>query len=97
MSYSFLPPARAELEEAVDYHESCRAELGDEFAAEVRRAIDTIVHRPRIWAKISKNTHRYRLPKFKYALLYQIRGDEVLIVAVAHLRRPTYWHDRIDP
>jgi hypothetical protein len=48
MSYSFLPPARAEFQEAVE--------------------------------------------------LYQIRSDEILIVAVAHFRRdPTYWRNRIDP
>jgi len=29
-------------------------------------------------------------------LIYQIRGDEILIVAVAHLRRDaTYWRNRI--
>ena len=99
MSYSFLPPARAELQEAIDYHESCRAELGVEFAAEVRRTIDLIVLQPRVWGRISKNTRRCRLRKFKYAVLYQIReGDEILIVAVAHLRRdPMYWRNRIDP
>ena len=99
MSYSFLPPARAELQEAVDYLDSCRTGLGAEFAAEVRRTIDTIVLQPRVWAKISKNTRRCRLRVFKYAVLYQIReGDEVLIVAVAHLRRdPMYWRNRIDP
>lgn len=38
MIHRFLAPARAELEEAVDYYEGCRPGLGDEFAAEVQKA-----------------------------------------------------------
>jgi hypothetical protein len=35
MIHRFLAPARAELEEAVDYYEGCRPGLGVEFAADI--------------------------------------------------------------
>ena len=33
--------------------------------------------------------------RFPFALLYKISGDEVVILAVMHLKRhPSYWRDR---
>ena len=46
MIHRFLAPARAELEEAVDYYEGCRPGLGGEFAAEVQKAIARILQHP---------------------------------------------------
>jgi len=44
---------------------------------------------------MGKNTRRCRTKRFPYGLIYRCKGDEILIVAVAHLhRRPGYWHDR---
>ena len=98
MKLSFLDPAQAELQEAADYFEDRRPGLGAEFAAEVKSTIRRILLHSRTWSRVSENTRRCRLGKFLYALIYQIREDEILIVAVAHLRRkPFYWRDRIDP
>jgi hypothetical protein len=36
------------------------------------------------------------LKRFPYGIVYQIRGDEISIVAVAHLhRQPGYWSERL--
>lgn len=98
MIHRFLAPARAELEEAVDYYEGCRPGLGVEFAAEVQEAITRILQHPLAHPRISKRSRRCRVARFLYGVIYQIRPDHIVIVAVMHLRRePSYWKDRIEP
>jgi len=86
------------LEEAVDDYEGCRPGLGDEFAAEIQKAIARILQHPLAYPRISKRSRRCRVVRFLYGVIYQIRPDHILIVAVMHLRRdPLYWRDRIEP
>jgi hypothetical protein len=38
---------------------------------------------------------RFLLPRFPFAVAYVIRGDDVLVLAIAHTRRrPGYWRGR---
>ena len=96
MTYSFLEPAQAELDEAVDYYNERQAGLGDDLATEVEEAIGRILRNPSGSPKISANTRRCRVGRFLYALIYQVRSEGILIVAVMHLRRdPQYWRSRV--
>ena len=96
MIASFLPPARQELSEAVDYYDSLQPGLGDEFASEVENAIQRILHNPQAWPKLSQSVRRCRLRRFPYSLIFQVAGDRILVLAVMHLRRrPDYWGARI--
>jgi hypothetical protein len=94
--YGFLEPAQIEFDEAVTFYNQQRDGLGYEFAAEVWDTVSRIVRHPEAWTKLSKRTRRCRTKRFPYGVIYQIRGDRILIVAVAHLRRkPGYWRDRL--
>ncbi len=96
MKYSFLTPARHELEEAIEFYNQRREDLGYEFAEEVERTIERILAHPRAWHPLSPRTRRCLTRRFPYGVIYQIRDDEILIVAVMHLRRrPGYWKDRV--
>jgi plasmid stabilization system protein ParE len=98
MMHRFLAPARAELEEAVDRYEARRPGLGAEFAAEVQNAISRILQLPLASPRISPRCRRSRVARFPYGVIYQIRQNHILIVAVMHLRRePSYWRDREKP
>ena len=95
MKVEILPAAERELEEAVRWYDSKGPVLGDRFLDEYQRAVRRIVAFPRAWAKISKRSRRCRMNKFPYGVIYQIRQDSAMIIAVAHLhRRPRYWRDR---
>lgn len=97
MRHAFLPSAKAELQEAVDFYEDRRAGLGEEFAAEVRSTVGRILLNPTAWSKLSENARRCRLRRFPYGLIYQIRRDQILILAVMHFRRsPGYWRSRLN-
>lgn len=94
--YGFLEPAQIEFEEAVKFYNQQKEDLGDDFAAEVLNAINRILTHPEAWTKLSKRTRRCRTKRFPYSVIYQIRGDRILVVAVAHSKRkPKYWHDRL--
>lgn len=96
MTYSFLPPARQELHAAVDYYEGRRKGLGAEFAAEVHRTILRIQANPTAWKIVIRSARRCRTRRFPYSVIYSIREDDILIVAIMHVRRrPDYWRDRL--
>jgi len=98
MEVRILAPAEAELLDAVAFYNSESEGLGYEFAAEARRTIARIIEHPNAWAPISKHTRRCRLNRFPYGILYQLRPDTILIVAVMHLRRePESWKKRLAP
>ncbi|MDX2242523.1 MAG: type II toxin-antitoxin system RelE/ParE family toxin [Leptolyngbyaceae cyanobacterium bins.302] len=83
------------MQEAVDYYDAINPELGDAFLDEVERALERIVNFPNAWAQLSPNTRRCRLLGFPYGIIYQSRGDRILVVAVMHFqRKPNYWSDR---
>ena len=94
--YEFLEPAQIELEEEVKYYNEQQAGLGYDFAKEVADTIARILRYPEAWTKLSKRTRRCRTKRFPYGVVYQTRGDKILIVAVDHLRRePSYWRNRV--
>ena len=96
MVVKFLAPAQAELVEAVAYYNSQRPGLGSQFAEEVKRTIERILQFPEAWRLISARTRRCRANKFPYGIIYQMRGNVVLIVAVMHLHRePQTWKSRL--
>src|SRR5262245_12329984 len=96
MNLIFLEPAEQELKETISYYEHQRDGLGDEFAEEFKSATQRILQLPEAWSQLSENIRRCRLNRFPYGIVYAVRGEDVIIVAVMHLRRkPGYWKDRL--
>lgn len=96
MKLSFLEPAQAEIEEAIDYYNERQSGLGDELSVLAAEAIGRILRNPSRAPRLSPNIRRFRIERFPYGILYQVRTDEILIVAFMHLRRdPQYWRSRI--
>jgi len=95
MKYHFHPEAEAELNEAVDYYDRCQDGLGLEFAKEVYSTIETICRFPAAWTALSENTRRCLTKRFPYGVVYRVKGDEIIIVAIMRLnRKPGYWNKR---
>jgi len=96
MNIVFLAAAETELLDAVAYYNTQSEGLGYEFASEVKRTIERIVQYPEAWFHLSKRTRRCRTNRFPYGVIYQVRSETLLIVAVMHLgRNPQSWRDRI--
>ncbi len=97
MRIEFLDPADAEFIETIAYYNLQSEGLGYEFAAEVNRTIDRILRFPNAWAPLSKRTRRCRTNRFPYGLIYQIRSNTILIVAVQNLHKhPDSWKSRLN-
>ena len=96
MEIIFLSPAKDELTEAITYYNGQSEGLGYEFAAEIKKTLERIVQYPNAWFKLSSRTHRCRTNRFPYGVIYQVRKETILIVAVMHLSsEPETWKSRL--
>jgi len=97
MKLMILSCAEQEFAEAVDYYNVECPGLGYEFAAEISQTFDRIVHHPEAWPQYSTRSRRCLVDRFPYGVLYQIRGNCILIGAVMHLRKnPIQWQQRLE-
>ncbi len=95
MSFYFHPEAESELQDAINYYEGIRADLGHDFAVEVYSAIQRAVSMPESWALIDTDIRRSLVSRFPYGVLYSKANNKIYILAVMNLhRQPDYWKDR---
>jgi toxin ParE2 len=86
LAIRFLPEAATELDEAVEFYNSRKADLGSEFASQVRDGLTRIQQYPKAWLLLGRRVRRYRLQRFPYGP-----------VAVMHLhQKPNYWRSRLE-
>lgn len=88
--------ARAEIQNAADFYDRLRPNLGTRFEADIMRTRDRILTNSLMYAE-EDGGYRYAiLDHFPYSLIYKLYDDRILVVAIAHHKqRPGYWHDRI--
>ena len=96
MRIQFLEIAQIELDEAIEHYNYESPGLGEAFLTEVLNALDRIAQFPEDWHPCSKRTRRCQTRRFPYGIIYQVRKEKILVVAIANLhRKPDYWQDRI--
>lgn len=92
---SVLPEAEAEMRDAYLWYFERNVLIADGFGSELSDAIDGLEDTAADWPKDEEGVHFYHLKHFPYTLWYDMEGDEVTVLAVAHQRRePRYWHRR---
>jgi plasmid stabilization system protein ParE len=92
-----LRAASEEVEAAVRWYEERRRGLGAEFFEAVSNTIAFVEDQPEIGAVtgVTGKARRVLVNRFPYQVVYHLTPTDVIIVAVAHLkRRPNYWKDR---
>jgi len=94
--FTFHPEAVSELIHAVEYYQARAKNLGLEFLDEVIFAVFRILEFPDASARFSQNSRRCLINRFPFAIIYQIRKNEIFFVADTHLSmKPGYWKERI--
>jgi len=89
--------AIAEIDHEVDYYESKQTGLGSEFEDELDAAFELLLRFPQAGAPWKGRTDRRVLviERFPFTLPYQVVGDDIIVLALAHTsRRPGYWARR---
>ena len=96
MPVIFLPEAEQEMLESAIYYQSKASGLGIDYLSEVERAVKSIAESPNVWPILEGELRRRLIRRFPFGILYRVEPNEIVIVAVAHLRRrPGYWRKRI--
>jgi ParE-like toxin of type II ParDE toxin-antitoxin system len=82
--------AEDELNAAALFYELRELDLGKEFLEELSQSCSRIAY-----SIYFDEYRRYLMGRFPYGVVYRIQGQQVLVFAVAHVRRrPGYWRDR---
>lgn len=96
-SVRFHPEAAAGFQAAVDYYEAITPGLGLDFADEVLASLEQVRQHPLAWPILDGDIRRCLARRFPFGILYAVQQEEILILAVMHLRRkPGYWRNRGD-
>jgi hypothetical protein len=96
-----LAAAAEEAAEAAAWYEMQRPGLGTEFERAVNTALDLLEEEIVPLASVpgtagERGAKRLILKRFPYDVVVRERGDEVVVIALAHhSRRPGYWRDRL--
>ena len=101
MNLRIDPDARQEATDAAEWYDQNKAGLGTDFLDMLADAMQVIAEHPARWPRytdvaVHGNLHRYRLDRFPYHIVYDLRDQEILVIAIAHVaRRPGYWSRRL--
>lgn len=90
-------PASDEFAAAVRWYEERCVGLGAEFLDAVTDTTALIQARPEIGSPVAHDplTQRVLVRRCPYQVVYHVTPTQIVIVAVAHLkRRPGYWKNR---
>jgi plasmid stabilization system protein ParE len=96
MTYIFLPDAKEEMFDAALTYEEEQTGLGRRFRDEVDAVVNSILGNPLLWRERRGGYRRVNFPIFPYHIVYIVRAQTIIIVAVAHgSRQPEYWKQRL--
>jgi toxin ParE1/3/4 len=89
--------AQREIADAFDRYFAANREVAARFLDEIESSIKKVVADPSLYPIFGKKARRRVLARFPYSVIFQDKGDVILVVAVAHAkRRPGYWAKRLN-
>ena len=92
----FSRAAREELLLAARHYEEEKEGLGNKFLAAVQVLVERLLDYPESGPIIFRDVRRAGVRRFRYDIVYRIRPDALIVVAVAHQsRKPGYWKNRL--
>jgi len=93
--FELHPEAILEAQAAHDWYRARSESAASAFLNELERALEQVRANPERWPRAQDDTRRLLLRRFPFSLVYRVRAEGVLVIAVAHdKRRPGYWRLR---
>lgn len=94
-SILFRSEARLDALEAHQWYETQRPGLGNDFKSELTRAFTNIGENPSAWSIVHRQTRRYLLHRFPYAVFYRVYDSTIVSVGIIYTsRNPSLWKRR---
>jgi len=91
----YVTEARAELLHEVEYFTAISPALGRRFDEAVQKAEALAAEFAELGAPYKYGTRRLFPGRFKFSIVYLVRSNEVVVIALAPFkRRPGYWRAR---
>ncbi|MFM9938983.1 MAG: type II toxin-antitoxin system RelE/ParE family toxin [Hyphomicrobiaceae bacterium] len=96
MKVRLIDTAEAELVEGAAYLAGKSPAAAAGFIEDIANARSLLLAFPGAGSVVTEATRRLLLKRYPYQLIQRIEGDEIVIYAIARLkRRPGYWLDRL--
>jgi len=90
-----------DLIEASRWYDKQQAGLGDDFLDEYAEWLTTVGQYPKRFTRLEtlkrtdREIRRCRLRRFPYLIIFEVLSEELMVIAVVHVRRrPTFWLNR---
>ena len=97
MRVKYLKLAKMEFDDTIKFYNTQQTNLGKYFQTDIKNSISRIKEFPYAYAETKHKVRRCVIHKFPYNILYSIRNDKILIIAIANQhRKPDYWVNRIN-
>src|SRR2546425_1012988 len=102
MTIRVLDAVDGDLISAARFLEQRRPEWGLQLFAEYRTVLENLERFPQLYALVEdelpgREVRNALLARLKYRIVYEVRNEEVLVVAVLHTsRRENLWHSRLE-
>jgi hypothetical protein len=95
-TFDYHPDATTEASEAFQWYAERSDRAAKSFWQELRKARQCATRQPDSWPKYLHGTRCYKLNRFPFVLVYIERGEKIIGIAEAHLKRgPGYWRKRL--
>ncbi len=89
-------PAQAEFDEAADWYEQQRTNLGRDFVSKVEATFDRIRKAPRQFPVVFEEVRQAIVDRFPYSILFLAEPKRIVVLAVfQHRRNPSVWKRRV--
>ena len=91
----WVPEAEAELQQARDWYDSIRPELGERFALALEEAVQAVADNPMQFAVVHRGRRRAGVRRFPYGIIFETQERQILVIACFHAKRnPKRWQGR---
>jgi plasmid stabilization system protein ParE len=96
MPVRFLADAKSEFADQEAWYEKRQEGLGAEFYAAIKATVAEVAAHPSRFPKHGTGVRGCLAKRFPFAVIYDSRPKEVVIVAIMHTSRlPEYWRSRV--
>jgi plasmid stabilization system protein ParE len=87
-----LASAKADFDSAFDWYAARSESAATRFTEQVADAIERASHEPDRFSRLDTVHRQARVKRFPYRIIFQVDGERLTVVAIAHhSRRPDYW------